>query len=124
MNIQKKRLGPGIPVLELIGSITAGAECEQLAREVEHLVQQNETRVVLDLSALQHIDSAGLGRIVACLARLRKAGGDLRLAGAQGMVANILKMTHVEEALGAHPTAAAAADSFTPTNPHNVTPAG
>jgi anti-sigma B factor antagonist len=114
--IQEKRAA-GIPVLELSGSMTMGLECERLAEEVERLVQQNQTRIIIDLSALQHIDSAGVGRIVSCLGKLRRVGGDLRMAGAQGMVASVLKMTRVEHVAGMYPTAAAAAENFPPADP-------
>jgi len=117
MNIQEKRAGAGIPVLELTGSMTMGVECERLAEEVERLVQQKETRIIIDLTGLQHIDSAGVGRIVSCMGKLRRAGGQLRMAGAKGMVASVLKMTRVEEVAGMFPTAAAAAESFPPANP-------
>lgn len=117
MIIHEKHAGAGIPVLELSGSMTMGLECERLAEEVERLVQQNQTRIIIDLSGLQHIDSSGVGKIVSCLGRLRRAGGDLRMAGAKGMVASVLKMTRVEQVAGMYPTAAAAAESFPPTNP-------
>ena len=116
MNIQEKRAGAGIPVLELTGSMTMGLECERLAEEVERLVQQKETRIIIDLTGLQHIDSAGVGKIVSCMGKLRRAGGQLRMAGAKGMVASVLKMTRVEEVAGMFPTAAAAAESFPPAN--------
>ena len=114
MNIQEKRAGAGIPVLELTGSMTMGLECERLAEEVERLVQQKETRIIIDLTGLQHIDSAGVGKIVSCMGKLRRAGGQLRMAGAKGMVASVLKMTRVEDVAGMFPTAAAAAESFPP----------
>jgi len=114
--IHEKRAA-GIPVLELSGSMTMGLECDRLAEEIERLVQQNQTRVIIGLSGLQHIDSSGVGKIVSCLGKLRRAGGDLRIAGAKGMVASVLKMTHVEQAVGTYPTAAAAAESFPPANP-------
>lgn len=119
MIIFEKRAGAGIPVLELSGSMTMGLECDRLAEEVERLVKQNQTRIIIDLTGLQHIDSSGVGRIVSCLGKVRRAGGDLRMAGAKGMVASVLKMTRVEQVAGMYPTAAAAAESFPPANPPN-----
>ena len=104
-------------MLELSGSMTMGLECERLSEEIERLMHQNQTRIVVDLTGLQHIDSSGVGRLVSCLGKLRRAGGDLRMAGAKGMVASVLKMTKVEQVAGMYPTAAAAAESFSSTNP-------
>jgi len=115
--IHEKRAGAGIPVLELSGSMTMGLECERLAEEIERLVQQNQTRIIIDLTGLQHIDSSGVGRIVSCLGKLRRAGGDLRMAGAKGMVASVLTVTRVERVAAMYPTAAAAAESCAPASP-------
>ena len=39
------------------------------------LIRENESRVILDLSGVDLIDSAGIGTIVLCFSRLKKAGG-------------------------------------------------
>lgn len=112
ITIQRKQLRPGIIALEISGVITMGLECDRLGKEIEALVAQNQTRIILDLAAVHRLDSAGLGKIVYCLASLRKKGGDLRIAGAKGIVADAFRLTTVNKVIGLFPTAASAADSF------------
>ena len=44
--------------------------------------------------------------------QVKKAGGELRVAGAAGHVEQVLKMTNVDQIVGLHPTTVAAAESF------------
>jgi anti-anti-sigma factor len=115
MNYQRKELPSGIPVLELVGSITMGRDCELLQSEVEHVLQLKRPGVVFDLTAVTHIDSAGVGKLVSCYSKLKKAGIPLRLAGARGVVESALKLTHVDKIIGLYPTAEEAAGSIPPT---------
>ncbi len=112
ITIERKQLRPGITALEISGVITMGLECDRLGKEIEDLVARNQTRIILDLSHVHRLDSAGLGKIVYCLASLRKKGGDLRVAGAKGVVADAFKITTVNRVIGLFPTAASAAEGF------------
>jgi anti-sigma B factor antagonist len=68
--------------------------------------------VVLDVAGLNQIDSTGVGIVVMCSGKLKKAGGELRLAGASGMVEKVLKMTSIDQIIHFYPTAAAATENF------------
>ena len=48
-----------------------------------------------------------------CSGKVKQAGGELRVAGAQGIVEQTLKMTSVEQILAFYPTVEAAAESWT-----------
>jgi len=50
-------------------------------------------RVILDVSGLECIDSAGLGVLVRALTRTRRSGGDLPLAGPRDVVSRVLTAT-------------------------------
>jgi anti-sigma B factor antagonist len=112
LQIVKKELRPGVIVLELTGPLQMGVECKQLDLVLDELLRENCTRVVLDLSQLTRLDSAGLGKIVNCFSRLKTAGGSLRLAGTTGMIEGVLKLAHADRFLKCYPTAIAAAESF------------
>ena len=112
MEIVKKELKPGITVLELTGPLQMGVECKQLELAFDELLRENHTRVILDLTRVTRLDSAGLGKIVNCFSRLKTAGGSLCLAGSTGMMDGALKLTHADRFLKVYPTALEAADSF------------
>jgi anti-sigma B factor antagonist len=108
VQIARVQLERGVEVLEMTGSILAGFDCENVEREVATLIQGGKTRVIFDLTRVKHIDSAAIGSIVRCLSRLRRAQGDLRLAGATSMVEGTLRVTQLDRIIGIYPTVAAA----------------
>ncbi len=112
MQIVKKEFKPGIIILELTGPLQIGVECKQLELTFDQLLHDGNTRVVLDLSKLTKLDSAGLGKIVNCFSRMKTAGGALCLAGTTGMIDGVLKLTHADRFLKAYPTSREAAESF------------
>jgi anti-sigma B factor antagonist len=112
LRIDKKEWKPGILVLELSGPLQIGVECKQLELAFDELLCENCTRVILDLSLLTKLDSAGLGKLVNCFSRLKKAGGALRLVGTTEMMDGVLKLTHADRFLKVFPTTLEAAESF------------
>lgn len=114
MKFTKKQIEPGIVVLELEGRFVMGADCQRLDREVTEHAQRGEKNFILDLSAVDHVDSAAIGQIVKCFSKLKQSGGAMRLAGVKGMVDGVLKLTQVHKVIEIFPTAQDAAKSFPP----------
>jgi anti-sigma B factor antagonist len=114
LEITNRSPKPGVVVLEMKGSIHAGPDCNLLSQEVDKLIQANSNRVVLDLTAVTHIDSAAIGSIVTCFSKVKRAGGLLCLAGATGMVEGTLKLTQIDKVIRIFPTASEAANGIAP----------
>jgi anti-anti-sigma factor len=114
LQITKREIKPGIVVLEIKGAIHMGPACHQITQEVEHLLGRNENRLIFDLTKASFLDSGGLGEIVRCFSKAKKSGGSLRLAGVQGMVATVIKITKVDKVIEMYPTAVDAAANFLP----------
>ena len=112
LEIQNKTLQPDIVVLELTGRITIGRDCKQLEWAVENLVKEGRKKVIFDLSGVSSVDSTGIGIIVMSSGQIKKAGGELRVAGATAHVEEVLKMTNIDQIVVLHPTTAAAAANF------------
>ncbi|MFY9691074.1 MAG: STAS domain-containing protein [Candidatus Acidiferrales bacterium] len=112
MKFEKKQIEPGIVVLELTGRFVMGADCQKLDREVDDHAQRGEKSFILDLTAVDHVDSAAIGQIVKCYSKVKKSGGTMRLAGAKGMVDGVLKLTQVHKVIEIFPTAQEAAKNF------------
>ena len=110
--IQTRDVQPNIVVLELTGRITIGRDCKQLEWAVETLVGEGRTKAILDLTSVTNIDSTGIGIIVMSAGQMKKAGGELRVAGANQHVEKVLKMTNVDQIVALHPTTTAAAAGF------------
>jgi anti-sigma B factor antagonist len=112
MNVAKKSLDSGIVVLELAGMATMGQDCERLDHEILTLLEKKNNRVILDFGGVSHIDSAVLGKIIACHSKLKKAGGGLRVAGPKGAVENLIKTTNINRIVGLYPSVDQAAADF------------
>jgi len=66
-------------------------------------------RVIVDLEGLEYIDSSGLGVLVRILKLARGSGGDLPLAGPQGVVRKVLTATGLMGVFSVYPSVAEAA---------------
>ena len=110
LSIERKELEPGIVVLELSGRIVLGNDAKTVEWKVDELLKENCKRVIFDLSRVTILDSTGVGIVVMCFARIKKAGGALRIAGANGTVEHTLRMTNVDRLIALDPTVAAAAE--------------
>jgi anti-sigma B factor antagonist len=114
LEITKKEISPGLVVLEFAGPIHMGPACQQISQHVEDHLGRGENRLIFDLSKATFLDSGGLGEIVRCYSKAKKSGGSLRLAGAQGMIATVIKITKVDKVIEMFPTSGEAAVNFLP----------
>jgi anti-anti-sigma factor len=108
LNIQRRVIEANTVVVEIVGRIVFGSECQQIEWLISDLLSQDEKKIIFDLSGVSHIDSTGVGIIVMCFGKMKTAGGDLRVAGARGVVAEVLKMTKVDKIISLYPSTAAA----------------
>jgi anti-anti-sigma factor len=96
MAVESKRLESGVSVITISGRLALGGETEKLEAAVSALVASDQKKVVLDITALDYIDSSGIGMLVSCLTKVKKAGGDFKLVGANARIRRIFAMTGVE----------------------------
>ena len=87
------------------------ASAPALRRHMIEAIGATGGRVVIDMTGVHFVDSQGLGTLVAGLKRARTHGGDLRLTGVSGAVADILVLTSLDRVF------VVAADAATATEP-------
>ena len=112
LTITKKAIEPDIAVLEMKGRIMLGRDCQEVEWKLDELLRDNSRKVIFDLTGVNHIDSTGIGIVVMCSGKVRKTGGELRVAGASGVVEQVLKLTKVDQIVGFYSTVEAAAHNF------------
>jgi anti-sigma B factor antagonist len=84
------------PVFEE-GSWQYKQEAGRLETALEEVIAAGPLRVmILDLAAVDYIDSTGLRILINCFKRAQAAGIALRVAGATGRVQKLLKVTRLE----------------------------
>ena len=79
-------------VVRLSGVIYFGEESASLRRHVKDLLGKSR-QIVLDLASVTHIDSGGLGTLVALYTTARKIGGDIKLANLSNHAKEVLQIT-------------------------------
>lgn len=114
LKIEKKSVGAGVAVLAMSGRITMGRDCQTVEWCVNDLLKENQRKVIFDMAGVNHIDSTGVGIVVMCSGKIHQSGGQLRVAGAQGMVEQVLKLTKVDQIIDFHANVDDAARSFEP----------
>jgi anti-sigma B factor antagonist len=70
-----------------------------LRETVTGVVGSGRTRVAIDLSGVEFMDSSGLGALVGCLKSARQAGGDLRIAAPTKQVLMVLQLSNIDRIL-------------------------
>ena len=108
LEITRKPVGSEVVVLEMAGRITLGPDCELIEQQVNELIREKQTKVIFDLARVKHMDSTGIGILVMCAGKLKEAGGELRLAGATGVVEQTLKLTRMNRIVATFATVAEA----------------
>lgn len=103
-----------VQLLEVSGrvdSTTAG----QLGDALNETIDTGKSRVVLDLSKVEYMSSAGLREMVSALKRVQGlpgSGGDVRIANPSERVREVLELAGLDEIFKIFPTQVEAVGSF------------
>ena len=87
------RENQAVAILELSGQLTVSGADEMLREAVDTLVASGRTRILLDLSKLEFMDSAGVGELVASLRMVEKFGGKLKILSVPSQVRRSLTIS-------------------------------
>lgn len=112
-SIEHKEIAPATRVITISGMLVLGAGCSELETLVPQLVDAGALKLVFDLSGVTRIDSTGIGRFIDTYGRLKKSGGEMRLAGADGAVREAFRMTRLDRIFSFYPTLEAATEGLT-----------
>jgi anti-sigma B factor antagonist len=77
----------------------------RLKEELSGLVGQGRSRIVVDLSGVEFLDSTGLGVLIGSLKRCREADGDLVLASPRETADKVLRITGLDKVFRIHASA-------------------
>jgi anti-sigma B factor antagonist len=92
MEITEKAVGD-IVVLAPQGKILLGEGDVHLRESIQKHLQAGHRKMVLDLSDVPYVDSAGLGEMVRCYTTVAREGGALRLVNATKRIKDLLTIT-------------------------------
>jgi anti-sigma B factor antagonist len=98
-------------LIELRGRLTF-LEVGVLRENVSRLLAEGRNHIVLNLSALQYLDSSGIGELARIYVMVLKSGGEMKAVGLSRNVEEVLKITHLYQVFPEFPNEEAALQSF------------
>jgi anti-sigma B factor antagonist len=109
-----------IAVIRARGRIVFGTEADELRRVVLDLLNETQ-RIVLNLAWIGHIDSTGLGTLVASFISARHRGAEIKFAALSPEAHRVVTTTHVDRLFEIYDSTEEAIKSF---HPHPEAAAG
>jgi len=88
-----QRFAGDVVLIDLRGRLTLGDGTERLRDKINSLLHQGHRKLILNLAAVDYVDSAGLGEIVGTYATVRRQGGSLKLLGLTSGLRDLLSIT-------------------------------
>jgi len=101
-----------VVVLEVEGSIMGGPDAAQLSDEIHQKLLKDRKNFVVNLNAIDLINSTGLGILISNLTHVKNAGGDLRLCHTSDKIKQILHITKLSSVFQQFATVDEAVQSF------------
>jgi anti-anti-sigma factor len=99
LNVATREIQPGLSVIELEGRLTLGRESHHLESLMERLIREGARHLIYDFTSLRYTDSTGIGIVASSVAQTRRAGGEVCIVGAQGVVLQALKISGLNSIL-------------------------
>ena len=93
----------GYSVLAVSGEVDV-ATVPKMREQLHGLVARGDKRIVVDLDAVDFLDSTGLGVLVGALKRVRSSGGDLQLVCTQPRIRKVFEVTGLTKVFAIHAT--------------------
>ena len=117
LDVSTKHITPDTAIVAMSGDLTLGTSLQAADTNLQNLIKAGTIKIVLDLSGVPYIDSAGLGAIVHAYGLAMEYHGTMRLCGINEKVASVLKMTRMDTFLAVDPDSATALAALTASTP-------
>ena len=90
----EQRMAGNVAIISIDGDITLNKGGDVLLKDkVQSLIQQGNKNIVIDLSRVSYVDSAGLGQLVQAYATTKNKGGALKLVNVTKKLKDLLVVT-------------------------------
>ena len=111
MEIKTREEGNSVLVVDVSGDLDA-RNAGDLKLALNEKIEEGAVWILINLSEVPYMDSAGLGVLVSGLKNTNRQNGDLRLWGLQPDVRNIFELTRLNKVFQIFEDEAAAMASF------------
>ncbi len=113
LSIAERRIN-SVLILDLKGNIRLGKGKTELHQMLRLLVERGEKNILLNLASVSHIDSSGLGELIAGYITLKKSGGIMKLLHLTKRVRELMVITKLLTVFYVYNSESEAVKSFQP----------
>jgi anti-sigma B factor antagonist len=111
MTTRTRQVG-GVTIVDISGRIVLGEESATVRDVISDLLSKGYKHILLNLGAVDYIDSWGLGSLVGAFASARKQGGELKLLNLTNKITDVMETTRLYTVFDIMNDEAAAVKSF------------
>ena len=104
LQIEQHQLESGVLHIQVSGRLALGRESQRLDTIAAELAGKGAPRIIVDLTQVEYIDSAGVGVLAMVSGRVKEAGGKMATVVVAGRVLDILKLARVDGLLNVNGT--------------------
>ena len=109
----EERVTGNVAIIKVTGDITLNKGGDVLLKDkVQSLLQQGHKHLLIDLSNVSYVDSAGLGELVQAYATTKNRGGALKLLNVTKRLKDLLVVTKLLTVFDTYDSEDAALSSF------------
>jgi anti-sigma B factor antagonist len=101
-----------VVIIDVEGMILLGDGDVEIKMTVDDLLKRGDKKILLNLSKVPYLDSAGLGEIIRCFTTLRKSGGDFKLLSPNRRIIDLLTITKLLNVFDCYDNESSAIASF------------
>ena len=111
MQVIERRIGD-VTILQLIGRLELETGDLILRDTINHLVEEGQVKLVLDMKDVTRLDSAGIGMLVSKYLTVRRAGGTIKLLHPTERTDHLMDITKLTTVFQVFDDEASAVKSF------------
>ena len=100
-------------VIKADGGLNAQT-ADEFVTSIEKLVDAGLRKIIVDCSRLDHVSSYGLGVLVRLHSRMAANNGDVKIAGARGLLIDVMRLTRLNSLFEFYPDVPRARLAFRP----------
>lgn len=111
-NCQKSTIDENVYIISLGKSVLGGTEAMEFSKLLEKLANDMAKGIIIDMQAVEVINSSGLGMLVNAVSVSRKNNFKLAFINIPQKVKNLLSVTHLDQVFKIYQTETEAINSF------------
>ena len=100
----QSRMAGAVTVIDLSGSVRQSDEVTVLCRFLRERLDERQPRVLLNLQAMEYMDSSGLGAVVEARAHAIAIGTQLRCCALNPLISKMFYQLRLETVMEIYPT--------------------